>query len=80
MVVAAENGFGLAVNDPGAERVLWSSSIPVVASDTLSAETSAQPPLQVPLSYAKRSMAIFFTSAGLMPGRWVVSSCIRSSE
>ena len=80
MVVAAVNGFGLAVNDSGTERELWPSSIPVGASEMLSAETSAQPPLQVPLSYANRSMVIFLTLSGLMPDRWLVSSCVRSSE
>ena len=50
------------------------SSIPEATSAMLSAETSAQPPLQVPLSYAKMSTAICATSAGFTPGRFVASS------
>ena len=79
MVVAAVNGFGLAVNVTGTGRVWWFSSIPVVASETLSAETSAQPPLHVPLSYANRSMVIFATLSALMPGSLLASSCCRLS-
>jgi hypothetical protein len=79
MVVEAVNGLGLAVNVTGTGSLWWFSSMPVVASETLSAETSAQPPLQVPLSYANRSMVIFLTASGLIPARWVVSSCFRSS-
>ncbi len=73
------NGFGLAASAEGRASGLRPSSMPVVASETLSAETSAQPPLQVPLSYAYRSIVILRTLSGLMPGRWFVSSSFSSS-
>ena len=79
MVVAVVNGFGLAVSDTGSGRAWWFSSMPAVASETLSAETSAHPPLQVPLSYANRSMVIFLTASALTPSRWLVSSGFRLS-
>lgn len=75
MLVAAVKGLGFAESGEETVSRLWSSSIPAVASETLSAETSAQPPLQVPLSYANRSMLIFATLSRLMPGRFRPSSC-----
>jgi hypothetical protein len=81
MLVPATNGLGYAesVRSPTlvAERP---SSMPVWMRETLSAETSAQPPLQVPLSYANRSMVIFATASGSMPGRLVYISSARLSE
>jgi len=79
MVVEAAKGFGVAESGEDGGSWLRPSSMPVVASETLSAETSAQPPLQVPLSYANRSIVIFLTAAGSMPGSLVVSSSIRLS-
>ena len=54
------------------------SSMPVTSSEMLSAETSAQPPPQVPLSYAYRSTVSFFTFAATMPGRRLESSSAMS--
>lgn len=79
ILVAAVKGFGLAASAVGNVSGLWPSSTPAVKSETKSAETSAQPPLQVPLSYANRSTVIFLTLSALMPGRLVASSSLRLS-
>ena len=79
-VVEEVNGLGFAESVGFGVITLRPSSMPLVTSETLSAETSAQPPLQVPLSYANRSTQSFATLDGLMPGRFVASSCAMLSE
>lgn len=56
------------------------SSMPEAVSEMLSAETSAQPPLQVPLSYANRSTQTLDTSAADTPGRFAATSLARFSS
>jgi len=77
MVVEVKNGFGLALSTGRTVTGLETSSTPLVTSETKSAETSACPPLQVPLSYANRSTVTLATSSGLTPGRLVLTSSCR---
>lgn len=79
-LVDAVNGLGLAESVGFGASTLWPSSMPLVRSETKSAETSAVPPLQVPLSYANRSTVTFATSFSLMPGKLALISSLRLIE
>jgi len=74
MYAADRVGFGPAARPRTGTALLDSSTPASSTSETLSAETSAQPPLQVPLSKANRSTITCVTSDAFTPGRFVLSS------